>query len=92
MTKNEFIEWLESIGARFQDCSNERSADTVFVFGKDEYDKVSKHPRKYNNLYVPYIRVTWHPEDPRELYVRDNGMTSWGTEQSIKDTIERNYI
>ena len=76
MCKNEFIEWLDSVGARYQDYSEGRGIDTVFVYGKDEYDKKHDHPIKYKNLYVPYLRLSWHQEDPRELYVRDNGLTS----------------
>lgn len=87
MTRNDFIDWLKSIGARFQDCSDSRPIETVFVYGTKEYDLVHNHPKKYKNLYVPYIRVSWHPEDPRELYIRWNGSTSWSNEQTIKNII-----
>ena len=55
MLKDDFVKWLEAIGAEYQDCSEERKQDCIFVFGKDEAIKKKENPRKYKDLYVPYI-------------------------------------
>ena len=92
MTKDEFIEYLDGIGARYQDLSDIRPIETIFVFGKDEYDKVKKHPRKNKNLYIPYIRISWHWDTPEVLYTRWNGETGYMTEEQIKDIVGNGKI
>ncbi len=87
MDREDFIMWLDSIGAIYQDLTEGRGIETVMVFGKDEYLKKKIHPRKNKNMFVPYLRVSWHYEDPRVLYTRWNGLTGYMNEQTIKDII-----
>ncbi len=88
MTREEFINWLEKIGARYglpDQSKYKEFYDGVYVFGKDAYDKKKAHPRKNKDLYVPYIRVSGFDSDM--LYTRENGWCSYMCERKVKDII-----
>ena len=85
----EFIDYLESIGARY--CvDTEGGVDKVYIFAKKDYDLVHKYPRKYKNRYVPQIRVSHF--DSEMLYVRDNGWCDYWNIDDLKKKIEKEYL
>lgn len=90
MTKQDWISYLDSIGASYQEYDNDGELEQIYVYSKDERDKKQAHPRKYKNLYVPYIRLS-HFDDFR-IYTRENGVTGYESNDRVKRIIERDYI
>lgn len=70
MTREEFINFLKENDIPFDEYT-EHGLDQVYVYSKGEYQLKRKHPRKYKNLYVPYLRVSHFDED--RWYTRENG-------------------
>lgn len=83
MTREEFIKLLDEIGAIYEE-SDVKGYDGIYICSREEYELRKKHPRKYKDLYVPYIRVSHFDED--QLYVKDNG---WCCYRSIDKIIEQ---
>ena len=57
----------------------------MYVYGSKRYKLKTTKPRKYKDLYVPYIRISFHS---RGWYVRDNGYCSYMPESMIFASIE----
>lgn len=74
MTRQEFIDFLVENEIPYSEYT-EKGLDQVWVFAKMEYKLKKKHPRKYKDLYVPYLRVSHFDED--RWYTRYNGWTSY---------------
>lgn len=74
MTSKEFMEFLDSIGARYHYTDNDGKLEQVYVFEKAAYDKKHANPRKYKDLYVSYLRVSNFGGD---LYTREDGWTCY---------------
>lgn len=87
MTREEFIEYLKTTGLEYYDASSDFKVeyDGLYIFGCESKLK-RKHPRKYKNLYVRYIRVSGF--DSNEWYVRDNGITYYACEKKVMELIE----
>ena len=81
MTRQEFIEFLVSNDIPHEEYT-ENGADMVYVFSKDEFEKKKKHPRKYANLYVPYLRVS-HFGEGNEWYTRESGWTCYMSQEKV---------
>ena len=47
----------------------------LYIHGKKEWMLRQEHPRKYKDLYVPYIRVSM--DDSGMLYTRHNGICGY---------------
>lgn len=90
MTKQEWISYLDSIGAIYQEYDNDGELDQIYVRSKDEYKMKEAHPRKYKDLYIPYIRLS-HFDDNR-VYTRENGVTGYQSNDRVKRIIEKDYI
>ena len=58
----------------------------MYVYNSKRYKLKSTKPRKYKDLYVPYIRISSH--DGR-WYVRDNGWCDYMPESVIFESIEK---
>ena len=74
--KDDMIKWLKERQIDFSDVTAEREIPTVFVYSHKEHIKKKFYPRKYKDLYVPYLRLSWNWEDWEDdgtIYVRDNG-------------------
>ena len=84
MTRPEFIDWLESIGAVYKANDENDATDAVYVFGKKELRLKEKFPKKYANLYVPYLRVSHFGDGESTLYTRDNGLCGWMFPERVK--------
>lgn len=85
----EFIDYLNNLDARYY-VDTEGGVEKIYIFAKKDYDLVHKHPRKYKNRYVPYIRVS-HFEGNR-VYVRDNGLCEYRSLDVLKKKIEKEYL
>jgi len=87
ITYEEMITWLNEHKARFQE-NEVNGLRQIYVYSKEEYDMKNAHPKKYKNLYVPYIRLSWHPEERDDaIYTRWNGDTRYMTEDGVKSII-----
>lgn len=84
MTREEFIEYLKTTGLDFTE-SDVENYDGIYVLGCESKLK-KKHPRKYKNLYVRYIRISGF--DSNEWYVRDNGIVYYACEKKVMELIE----
>ena len=87
MTREEFVEYVKSTGLEYDDNPKGfgDDYDGMYIFGYESKLKKA-HPRKYKNLYVPYLRVsnfdgTW--------YVRDNGYCHHATENEVVRLVEK---
>lgn len=69
MTKAEFVEFLEELGAPYEEVEI-NGLEQVYVYSRREYELKRKYPRKYKDLYLPYLRVS---NFGGELYTRENG-------------------
>ena len=85
MTRSEFIDWLESVGAIYYANDENDATDAVYIFGKKEFELKKKFPRKYAKLYLPYLRVSHFGERGNSLYTRDNGWCEWMSPENVKD-------
>lgn len=85
MSKQDWIDWLESIGARYHEYDNGGAVDQIYVFSKEEYDLKQAHPRRYKDMYQPYIRLSHF--DTGEVYTRWNGYTSTMTDDCVKSIV-----
>lgn len=85
MTREEFIEFLETNGIPYSECTV-NGLDQVYVFSKDEYEKKEANPRKYKDLSVPYLRISHFDEYP--WYTRENGCCCYMDEESVMDIVK----
>lgn len=85
MTRQEFINYLEINEIPYSEYT-ENGADMVYVFSKVEYNKKKAHPRKYKNLYVPYLRVSHF--DEYRWYTRDNGLCGYMSIKKVMDIVK----
>ena len=83
MTKELFIDFLDRREIPYQE-RDINGLELVYVFSKKEFLLKQKHPKKYKDLYVPYLRVSHFDED--RWYTRDNGWTSY---MSISRILEK---
>ena len=60
--------------------------DQVWIFSRKEYDAKKKHPRKFKDLYVPYIRVSNF--EKKRQYVRDNGLCETISDKELMRRLE----
>ena len=69
MTREEFINFLKEHEIPFSE-DTDNGMDMVYAYSKVEYELKKKHPRKFKNLYVPYLRVS---NFDGEWYTREDG-------------------
>ena len=90
MLREDFIEIIKKLELPFEECSKcggwSEDYDGIYVFGKDEYTKKHKHPRKYKDLFVPYIRVS---NFGGNMYVRDCGYCYYTNDEDLKKKLYR---
>lgn len=79
MTREEFINFLKEHDIPYSEYTG-HGLDQVWVYSKEEYEKIKKHPRKYKDLYVPYLRVSHFDET---WYTRENGVTGYMSEDRV---------
>ncbi len=88
MTREQFIDYLVEREVPFEDASlTVPGYDGIYVSGKKEYEMKRAHPRKYKDLFIPYIRVS-HFDEPA-WYTRVNGWVSYMTEKDVLDYVEK---
>ena len=86
MTREEFIEFLGEHGIPFTyDRLAYDKYDGVYVFSKKEYNLKKTHPRKYKDLYVPYIRVSDFGYKRGRVYTRENGLVGYKDLSEVLD-------
>lgn len=78
--------YLDEIGARYNVVSI-NGFEMIYVFEKDAYDNKKKHPRKYKDLYVSYLRISKHDGDER-FYTKMDGITRYLPDYRIKKIID----
>ena len=95
MLFEDWLEFLRDVGAEFviDETFVEQIGPRIYVFDKDLFLLQKKHPRKYKNLYVPYMRLSRFEERSGDaVYVRDNGWCAWYSVEDVKRTICENYL
>lgn len=87
MTKREFVDIIQKLDLPFEEVilENHPEYDGVYVCNRKEYELKKKHPIKYKDLYVSYVRVSHFDED--RLYVKHNGYVCYMNEQDVMDII-----
>ena len=85
MTYEEFIERLEEIGACYQVYDAIPGRVQVYIHDKGLFQLKKKHPRKYKDLYIPYLRVSGFEDG--NYYVRDNGWCQYMPEERIMEIV-----
>ena len=83
MTKEEFIVFLEEIGAHYK-IPEEQNTDRVYVYGAPE---MLDDPIFIGNKmkFTPYLRVSHFEEYPDQLYTRDCGLCDYQTIDWVKN-------
>lgn len=89
MTRQEFKDYLEKLKIKYIEVKPREDWEFYQIYVEDRRTRELKdlHPRKYSNVYIPYIRVS-HFDDmklkidgfevrPGYLYTRENGYTCW---------------
>lgn len=75
MYKEDIIELIKELDLPYQVYKHEllegEEYEAIYVYGKRSYMLRTKYPRRYKNLYQPYLRISHYYEG--RLYVRDNG-------------------
>lgn len=79
MTRNEFIDWLDSIGAVY-DCRFVEG-DRIYVYDRKMHTYRRMHPEKFRTIYVPYIRIGNFDSDM--YYTRYNGIVEYMPESEV---------
>lgn len=77
--------YLKEIGAAWT-VMTDLGFEQVYIFEKTAYDKVKKQPRKYKDLYVPYLRISDHGGNG--LYTRRDGICGEMSDDDIKEIID----
>lgn len=93
MTKNEFTKKLDMLKIKYDEVKPRDDLDfyMIYIHSRKEMEMKKSHPRKYKDLYVPYIRVSHFEGDtliqddyrPGKLYVKDNGVTYYMDERKV---------
>ena len=82
MKRAEFINYLVENNIPYTEyVVEDKGIDQVYVFSRKEHEMVKAHPKKYKNLYVPYLRVSHFDGD--RWYTRENGFTSYMSIEKI---------
>ena len=85
MFREDFIALVEELGLPYKEAKigllRDKEYDGIYVYNKHEYEMFVKDPKKYKNLYVPYIRVS---DFGSEMYVRDNGYCYYTNDYDLK--------
>lgn len=64
---------------------NYNGTEFMYVYNSERYKLKTTKPRKYKDLYVPYIRISFHDGD---WFVRNNGICEYMPELVIFASIE----
>ena len=59
----------------------------IYIHDKDAYEKKRKHPKKYKDLYVPYLRVSHFDEE--RPYTRQDGWCEHKTKEQIMNIVDK---
>jgi len=87
MTREDFVEYVKGTGLEYDDKPKGfgDDYDGIYIFGYESKLKKA-HPRKYKNLYVPYLRVSNFSGD---WYVRDNGWCHYAPPCVVMELVEK---
>lgn len=84
MTRESFINFCKENSITFEFGENKgwpKGSDVIYVTGKKE-DIVSFNGEK--RKYTPYLRFSHFDERPGMIYVRDNGLCDYRTDEWCK--------
>lgn len=85
-TLDELVRILDEKEMPYEETKLNNGYRCVHVFDKVAYERKKKHPVKYKNEFVPYIRVSDHNGDP---YIRDCGICYTSTWENVLKMIEK---
>jgi hypothetical protein len=85
--KDELIIYLIENGIPYHEETEIKDYYAIYIFDKDAYEKKHKHPRKYKDLYVSYLRVS-HFDEARP-YTRQDGICSYMSKERIMDIVDK---
>lgn len=81
------IKYCEEIGAKHFIHEMPNGLRMLYILDKEEAEIKEKHPKKYAQLFVSYLRVSKH-DDHDYFYTRDNGVVGYRSDRWIKDRID----
>lgn len=85
--KDELIIYLIENKIPYYEETSIKDYYAIYIFEKDAYEKKKKHPRKYKNLYVPYLRVSHFDEE--RPYTRQDGICGYMSKERIIDIVDQ---
>ena len=85
--KDELIAYLIENDIPYYEETQIENYYAIYINDKDAYYKKKKHPRKYKDLYVPYLRVSHFDED--RLYTRQDGICGYMSKERIMDIVNK---
>ncbi len=80
MTREEFVKFLNENNIPYN-MGPEIDYDGIYVKSRKEYEMKKKNPRKYRNLYIPYLRVSQF--DKERWYTRENGICGYMDKKEV---------
>ncbi len=84
--KDELIIYLIENEIPYYEETSIKDYYAIYIYGKDEYEKKHAHPRKYKDLYVPYLRVSHFDEE--RPYTRQNGWCQHMSKERILEIVD----
>ena len=88
MTKGEFIGYLIDNEIPYTEYSN-GTVEHIYVLSKKETKLKKAHPRKYKDLFVPYVRVNVDGFYDGEFYIRDSGWCHTVNEEMLMNIVRK---
>lgn len=85
MEKEELIQLCEEMGVPYIAETNSLGEEIVYVYDAGIYELKHKNPRKYNDVFLPYLRVSNFGPEP---YTRHNGWCQYANRQYIVDILK----
>ena len=85
--KDELIIYLIENDIPYHEDTRIKDHYAIYIFDKDAYEKKQKHPRKYKDLYIPYLRVSHFDEE--YPYTRQDGWCQYMSKDKIMDIVDK---
>lgn len=85
--KDELIIYLIENDIPYYEETSIQNYYAIYIHDKDAYNKKKKHPRKYKDLYVSYLRLS-HFENDR-AYTRYDGWCCYMSKERIMNIVDK---
>ena len=85
--KDELIIYLIENDIPYYEETSIKDYYAIYIYEKDAYEKKHKHPRKYKDLYVPYLRVSRFDEE--RPYTRQDGWCQYMSKERVLEIVDK---